>query len=73
MRADYNAAYLVMPGTKSCIAGYFNLAADPNPLDYNKAPHNALILVDFCALKNIVCSAAGQSVVGSFTTCRMQS
>eukprot|EP00957_Ditylum_brightwellii_P114873 8760369-Ditylum_brightwellii.AAC.1 len=41
---DSDAAYLVMPTAKSRIAGYFFLSADPNPLNYNNAPHNAPIL-----------------------------
>eukprot|EP00957_Ditylum_brightwellii_P180573 13755131-Ditylum_brightwellii.AAC.1 len=41
-------------GAKSCIAGYFYLAAGPNPLNYNKAPHNMPILVECLAIKNVV-------------------
>eukprot|EP00957_Ditylum_brightwellii_P031168 2362140-Ditylum_brightwellii.AAC.1 len=47
-----------MPGAKSCIAGYFYLVADPNHLNYNKAPHNAPILVECQAIKNVVCTLA---------------
>eukprot|EP00957_Ditylum_brightwellii_P122416 9334268-Ditylum_brightwellii.AAC.1 len=58
LQVDSDAVYLVMPAAKSCIAGYFFLSADPNPLNYNNAPHNAPILVECCTLKNVVCSVA---------------
>eukprot|EP00957_Ditylum_brightwellii_P142680 10871642-Ditylum_brightwellii.AAC.1 len=54
---DSDAAYLVMPGAKSHIVGYFFLSAYPKPLN-NNASHNVLILVKCCALKNAVCSVA---------------
>eukprot|EP00957_Ditylum_brightwellii_P167190 12727205-Ditylum_brightwellii.AAC.1 len=55
---DLNAAYLVTPTAKSCITGYYFFSTDPNPLNYNNAPHNAPILVECGTLKNIICSAA---------------
>eukprot|EP00957_Ditylum_brightwellii_P187965 14310898-Ditylum_brightwellii.AAC.1 len=55
-----------MPGVKSHIAGYFYLAAGPNPLKYNKAPHNAPILVECQAIKNAVYSAAEAECSGLF-------
>eukprot|EP00957_Ditylum_brightwellii_P164055 12491635-Ditylum_brightwellii.AAC.1 len=65
-RVDSDAAYLVMPGAKSRIAGYFYLVAGPNPLSYNKAPHNVPILVECWAIKNVVCSAAEAECSGLF-------
>eukprot|EP00957_Ditylum_brightwellii_P143388 10923505-Ditylum_brightwellii.AAC.1 len=66
LRVDSDAAYLVMPTAKSSIAGYFFLSVDPNPLNYNNSPHYAPTLVEYCALKNVVCSAAEAECGGLF-------
>eukprot|EP00957_Ditylum_brightwellii_P208528 15357882-Ditylum_brightwellii.AAC.1 len=66
LHVNSDAAYLVMPAAKSCIVGYFFLSADPNPLNYNNAPHNALMLVKCCTLKNVICSAAETECNGLF-------
>eukprot|EP00957_Ditylum_brightwellii_P159422 12135412-Ditylum_brightwellii.AAC.1 len=66
LRIDSNAAYLVMPSTKSCFTSYFYLASMPHSLNYNIAPYNAPILVDCCALKNIVCSTVEAEYGGLF-------
>eukprot|EP00957_Ditylum_brightwellii_P039641 2998866-Ditylum_brightwellii.AAC.1 len=63
---DSNAAYLVMPGAKSCFSGYFYLASKPHSLNYNIALHNAPILVECCALKNAICSATEAECGGLF-------
>eukprot|EP00957_Ditylum_brightwellii_P107298 8187315-Ditylum_brightwellii.AAC.1 len=55
-----------MPGAKSHIAGSFYLVADSNPLNYNKAPYNAPILVECWAIKNVVCLAAEAECGGLF-------
>eukprot|EP00957_Ditylum_brightwellii_P198853 15157446-Ditylum_brightwellii.AAC.1 len=73
LHVNSDAAYLVMSAAKSCIAGYFFLSADSNPLDYNNAPHNAPILVKFCALQKSSAQLQRQSAAGSSTTHRMQS
>eukprot|EP00957_Ditylum_brightwellii_P059133 4487043-Ditylum_brightwellii.AAC.1 len=66
LRVNSDVAYLIMPGSKSCIAGYFYCAADPNPLSYNKLSHNAPILVECWTNKNVVCSAAEAKCSGLF-------
>eukprot|EP00957_Ditylum_brightwellii_P186897 14232559-Ditylum_brightwellii.AAC.1 len=66
LRVDSDAAYLVMPGAKSHFVGYFYFAAHPHPLNYNLVLHNAPILVECCALKNVVCSAAEAECRGLF-------
>ena len=43
LAADSDAAYLFLPGAISRYAGNFYLEANPNPLNYNKAPNNAPI------------------------------
>eukprot|EP00957_Ditylum_brightwellii_P101926 7768452-Ditylum_brightwellii.AAC.1 len=40
---DSDAAYLILPGAKSCFAGHFYLKSLPNMLNYNTAPNNAPI------------------------------
>eukprot|EP00957_Ditylum_brightwellii_P207198 15351931-Ditylum_brightwellii.AAC.1 len=66
LRINSDAAYLVMPAAKSPITSYFFLSTDPNPLNYNNAPHNAPILVECRALKNVVCSVAEAECSGLF-------
>eukprot|EP00957_Ditylum_brightwellii_P004669 354895-Ditylum_brightwellii.AAC.1 len=63
---ESNAAYLVMPGAKSRISGYFYLVANLNPLNYNKAPHNVPILGECLAIQNVVCTAAEAECGGLF-------
>eukprot|EP00957_Ditylum_brightwellii_P108467 8273315-Ditylum_brightwellii.AAC.1 len=46
LHVDSNAAYLVINGARSCIAGYFYCAFNPYALNYNKTPHNAPILIE---------------------------
>eukprot|EP00957_Ditylum_brightwellii_P054319 4115155-Ditylum_brightwellii.AAC.1 len=52
LHIDSDAAYLVMPGAKSCFVGYFYMASNPHTLNYNGVLHNAPILVECHALKN---------------------
>ena len=58
LKVESDAAYLVLPGAKSRFAGFFYLESNPNPKNYNKAPHNAPILVKCKTLQNVVWSAA---------------
>eukprot|EP00957_Ditylum_brightwellii_P064093 4862119-Ditylum_brightwellii.AAC.1 len=57
LHVDSDAAYLVVNGTKSCIAGYIYCASNPHTLNYNKKPHNVPILIECRTLKHVVCSA----------------
>eukprot|EP00957_Ditylum_brightwellii_P182220 13882411-Ditylum_brightwellii.AAC.1 len=66
LQVDSDAAYLVMPGAKSCFVGYFYLASHPHLLNYNGTPHNAPVLVEYHILKNVVCSAAKGDCGGLF-------
>ena len=66
LMADSDAAYLVLPGAKSRIAGHFMLAAKPNVHNEHKPPHNAPILVECKTIKNVVCSAAEAETAGLF-------
>eukprot|EP00957_Ditylum_brightwellii_P078093 5937070-Ditylum_brightwellii.AAC.1 len=58
LHVDSDAAYLVVNGAKSRIAGYFYCAPNSYTLNYNKTPHNAPILIECRTLKHAVCSAA---------------
>eukprot|EP00957_Ditylum_brightwellii_P121372 9256062-Ditylum_brightwellii.AAC.1 len=40
---DFDTAYLVLPGRKSCFAGHFYLKPLPNALNYHVAPNNTPI------------------------------
>ena len=63
---DSDAAYLVMPGAKSRIAGHYMLESSPHPDNYNRAPHNGAILIECRTLKHVVCSAAEAECGGLF-------
>ena len=45
LHIDSDAAYLVINGVKSHIAGYFYCASNPHTLNYNKTLHNTPILI----------------------------
>eukprot|EP00957_Ditylum_brightwellii_P096926 7381798-Ditylum_brightwellii.AAC.1 len=66
---DSDAAYLVMLGSRSCIAGHFYLVSHPHLLNYNHSPkqtpfHNACLI-----LKHTVCSAAEVECTRLFHNC----
>ena len=63
---DSDAAYLVLPGAKSRIAGHYMLEASQHPDNYNRAPHNGAILIECRTLKHVVCSAAEAECGGLF-------
>ena len=68
---DSDAAYLALPGAKSCFAGHFMLEARPN-LYAEHDPHmNAPILVTCKTIKNVVCSAAEAECGGLFDNGQM--
>eukprot|EP00957_Ditylum_brightwellii_P185136 14098628-Ditylum_brightwellii.AAC.1 len=58
LHTDSNAAYLVLNGAKSCIAGYFYCASNLHVINYNHTLHNVPILIERKMLKHVVCSAA---------------
>ena len=66
--AESDAAYLVLPGSKS--QGIFYLESSTHPLNYNKSPNNAPILTEYKTLKNVVCSAAEVECGGIFNNAR---
>jgi hypothetical protein len=62
LHVDTDAAYLVLPGAKSRVAGYYYLSSlPPTP-----APLNGAILVDCSTIRNVVSSAAEAECSGCF-------
>ena len=61
LHIDTDAAYLVMPGAKSRIAGYYYLSSDTN-----QPPLNGPILVLCKTLQHVVASAAEAETAGLF-------
>ena len=63
---DTDAAYLVLPKSRSCIAGYY-LFAD-RMIDYSKGTPtpNGPILTECKTLKTVVSSSAESETVGTF-------
>eukprot|EP00957_Ditylum_brightwellii_P073831 5610257-Ditylum_brightwellii.AAC.1 len=49
---DLNAAYLLLNGGKSCIAGYFYCAANLHVLNCNHTLHNFPIVIECKTLKH---------------------
>eukprot|EP00957_Ditylum_brightwellii_P179438 13669419-Ditylum_brightwellii.AAC.1 len=72
LRVDLDAAYLVIPGINSCFTGYFYLAANPHPLNYNLALYNAPILVECHTLKALSALQQRQNVGDSSITHNLQ-
>ena len=66
LMVDSDAAYLVLPGAKSCIAGHYMLASHPNKNNKHLAPHNAPIHVECKTIKNVACSTAEAETAGLF-------
>ena len=58
LMVDSDAAYLVLPGAKSRIAGLYMLASKSNIHSEHKPPYNAPIHVECKTIKTVVCSAA---------------
>ena len=67
LHVDSDAAYLVQPGARSRIAGYYilNNYPPPAPIIPRRAP-NAPILIECKTLRNVVASAAEAETGGLF-------
>ena len=65
------AAYLVLPNTRSRVAGHFYLSAFPTPNKVYPHHHNAPILTECHTLKNVVSSAAEAEYGGIFHNCQV--
>ena len=75
LHIDSDAAYLVAPGAKSRIAGYFYLSSKSSisststPTSTLSPPLNAPIHVECKTLKHVVSSAAEAETAGLFSNC----
>ena len=65
LHIDSDASYLVLPGAKSRIAGYFQLIRNKNSAPFPKGINGA-ILVECKTLKHVVASAAEAETGGIF-------
>ncbi len=64
-----DAAYLVLPGARSRVAGYFYLRAHHHPNKTYPGRFNAPVLIAWSTLKNVVSSAARSEYGGLFHNC----
>lgn len=64
LHVNTDAAYLVAPKARSCIAGYFHLSDHPNVTKHPKL--NGAILVECKTLQHVVSSAAKAEVAGVY-------
>ena len=69
LHIESDAAYLVLPGAKSRVAGYFYLRSPPHPSKLYPKSYNAPIHVECATLKNVVSSAAEAECGGLFHNC----
>ena len=69
LKVESDAAYLVLPGARSRIAGYFYLHANPHPTKVYSKYYNAPIHVECSTIKNVVSSAAEAECGGLFLNC----
>ena len=69
LHIESDVAYLVLPGARSCVAGYSYLRANKHPQKAYPGHFNAPILVEFPTLKNVVSSVAEAECGGLFHNC----
>ena len=70
LHVESDAAYLVLPGARSCIARYFYLQAHLHPNKVYSKQYNVPIHVECLTIKNVVSSAAEAECGGLFLNCR---
>jgi len=63
---DSDAAYLVKPGAKSRMAGFYYLSTHPNKLAGKKPPLNGAILIICKTIPHVMASAAEAEMAGLF-------
>ena len=71
LHVDTDAAYLVLPGGKSRIAGYYYLTNQPPTTGTPTPSFNGAIHVECKTLKHVVASAAEAETGGIFTNCQL--
>ena len=68
-KVDSDAAYLVLPNAKSCVAGHFYLEATTQTQNSYPGKNKAPILTECYTVKNVVSSAAEAECGGIFHNC----
>lgn len=66
LHVESDAAYLVVPKSRSCIAGFYHLTSKFSPTSKTKPPINAPVLIECKTLRCVVSSAAEAEVAGLF-------
>ena len=68
LHVDSDAAYLVMPGARSRIAGYYHLSRNisPNDSTISNLPLNGAFLIECKTIRHVVASAAEAETAGLF-------
>ena len=66
LNIDSDAAYLVLPGAKSRVAGYYYLGTTPNQKDTQNPTINGAVHVECKALRHVVSSAAEAETAALF-------
>ena len=69
LHLESDAAYLVLPGAKSRVAGYFYLHAPPHANKCYPKGYNGPLHIECSTLKNVVSSAAEAECGGIFHNC----
>ena len=69
LHIESDAAYLVLPGVKSRIAGYFYLHLSPHPNKSYPKGYNTPVHVKCLTIKDVVSSAAEAECGGLFYNC----
>ena len=67
-----DAAYLVLPGARSCAAGHFYLSASATPNKAYKGRFNAPLHTECRTIKNVVSSAAEAECAALFHNCMVK-
>ena len=71
LHVDSDAAYLIAPGSKSRVAGYYYLSSKYSPTTLEGTPLNAAVHVECKLLKHVVSSAAEAETGGLYANCQM--
>ena len=71
LHVDSDATYLVAPGSKSRLAGYYYLSSEYTPTNLNEIPLNAPVHVECKLLKHVVSLAAEAETGALYDNCQM--
>ena len=66
LNIDSDAAYLILPGAKSRVAGYYHMSTTPDPTTTSTQERNGAIHVECKALRRVVSSTAEAKTTAIF-------